>query len=213
MEILEGLGIQLIHEDDLSRWRAEKEGREVAAEGGTEDTLRLYMRQMGRAELLTPDEERRYFESIEASEGVCREVFNGFKFAAKMYAGVLDRLEGQSVRFDHVVSDAFEGDRDAYMKLIGRFRRDLARARSPKSVARCFERMCFNQKTLESLCEEALETRRMSKRQHRELWQALKDVQDSRARIVEANLRLVVSVVKKFARGSLISSKRAMRDL
>ena len=203
LEILEGLGIRLIREDDLSRWQAEKEGREVAAEGSTEDTLRLYMRQMGRVELLTPDEERRHFESIETSERVCREVFNGFKFAAKMYAGVLDRLEGQSVRFDHVVSDAFEGDRDAYMKLIGRFRRDLARARSPKSVARCFERMCFNQKTLESLCEEALETRRMSKRQHRELWQAFKDVQDSRARIVEANLRLVVSVVKKFANRGL----------
>lgn len=203
LEIFEGLGIRLIREDDLSRWRAEKEGREVAAEDGTEDTLRLYMRQMGRVELLTPDEERRHFESIEASERVCREVFNGFKFAARMYAGVLDRLEGQSVRFDHVVSEAFDGDRDAYMKLIGRFRRDLARARSPKSVARCFERMCFNQKTLESLCEEALETRRMSKRQHRELWQALKDVQDSRARIVEANLRLVVSVVKKFANSGL----------
>ena len=43
----------------------------------------------------------------------------------------------------------------------------------------------------------------MSKRQHRELWQALKDVQDSRARIVEANLRLVVSVVKKFANRGL----------
>ena len=43
-----------------------------------------------------------------------------------------------------------------------------------------------------------MESGKLSKRRHRELWLALKAARDARARIVEANLRLVVSIVKKF---------------
>lgn len=198
LKVLDALDIRLLREDEVERWRAERSGKPVEERDLGEDPVRMYMRQMGRVRLLTPDEESEVFVSLEAAERKCRELFNRYGFATKMYQKVLDQIENQSVRFDSVVSDAFEGGRDCYMALIPGFRRVLVRARSASAASRCFERMCFSQKTLETLCEETLETRKLSKSQHRELWRALKDARDARARIVEANLRLVVSVVKKF---------------
>ena len=198
LKVLDALDIRLLREDEVERWLAERSGKPVEERDLGEDPIRMYMRQMGRVQLLTPDEESDVFATLEAAERKCRELFNRYGFATKMYQKVLDQVENQSVRFDRVVSDKFEGDRDAYLALIPGFRRELCRARSGAAVSRCFDRLCFSQKTLESLCEEALESSKLSKRRHRELWLALKEARDARARIVEANLRLVVSIVKKF---------------
>ena len=198
LKVLDALDIRLIREDEVECWLAKRNGKSVEERDLGEDPVRMYMRQMGRVQLLTPDEESDVFATLEAAERKCRELFNRYGFAAKMYQKVLDQVENQSIRFDHVVSDKFEGDRNAYLALIPEFRRDLRRARSGVAVSRCFDRLCFSQKTLESLCEETLEMRKLSRRQRRELWLALKEARDARTRIVEANLRLVVSVVKKF---------------
>ena len=179
---------------------------------------------------------------------VCRKIFNRFAFAPRMYARVLDRLEGQSVRLDHVVSDEFEGCRDEYMGRIPAFRQALGRAKGSKQIAACFEMLQLSQKTLENLCAEADETlylpyrrlasqfaelmkKRPSKKRDAQiaalseemrrfearfgmsgvkfleefarLRTALRSVQAARTRVVEATLRLVVSVVKRFVNRGL----------
>lgn len=180
LKVLDALDIRLIREDEVERWETEKEGRQVEERDVGEDPIRTYMRQMGRLQMLTPAEESLAFATLAEAERKCCELFNRYGFATKMYQKILDQVETQSVRFDHVVSDRFEGDRDAYLALIPEFRKDLRSARSGDAVSGCFERMCFSQKTLESLCEETLERRKLSRRQHRELWLALKAAQDAR---------------------------------
>lgn len=199
LKLLDELGIGLIREDAVEQWKAAKaENGEVGADSG-EDPLRVYMRQMGKTALLTPEEEEAVFRTLEGSVRRCREIFNGLSFAPKMYLRTLDLIEGGRIeRFERVVSDKFEGDREKYVAKIPAFRQSLRRARSAAAVARCVMGMCFTSALMETLYEEALERYRTPQRRLQELRLALKEAHAARARIVEANLRLVVSVVKKF---------------
>ena len=243
LKALEMGGVEVIREEDVGTWRKARTGSAVETERMTEDPLRLYMRQMGRVNLLKPDEEEAAFRTIDEAQMFVRGSFCRFAFAPRMIARLLDRIEGQSIRFDHVVTDAYDGDRDAYVSRIPEFRRMLRKARSGVAVSRCLDELCIGQKALETLCSEAderiyLPYRRLSAQQAdlmrcrpsvrrtRELAaargemgryeasfgmpgarfletfgalrRALKDGQAARARVVEANLRLVVSVVKKY---------------
>ena len=203
-----------------------------------------YMRQMARAPMMTPDEEAAAFKAIAAAETTCRTLFNRFPFAPALYARLLDKIEGREARFDSIVSDAFPGDRAAYVAKIPELRRKLKRARSGTAAGRCMDEMFVSQRCFESLCEDvesrlcrpcealAAEKARLLARRpslkraaalagvrgrlvtfEKELGmgagefvekfgalrRALAAGQVARARVVEANLRLVVSVVKRFA--------------
>ncbi len=250
LKALEMQGVQVLREEDVALWKKAREGKASDVECTSEDPLRLYMRQMGRVNRLRQKEEEEIFRAIEESRAVVRDLFCRFAFAPKMFAGLLDRLEGQTVRFDHVVTDDYDGDRDAYVKRIPEFRRMLRKARSGAAVVRCLDVMCFAQKALEEMCEdvesriywpyvrlaarlEHLMKMRKSKQRDRDmskvraemarfedviggagsggkflesfekLRRALKDGQAARARVVEANLRLVVSIVKKYVNRGL----------
>lgn len=243
LKILEQLGVHVIKEEDIASWLAEKAGGRRQEPECTGDSIRMYMRQMGQAELLSPEEEWQIFKRIENAECECRRIFNRFAFAPKMYAGVLDKLEGQNIRFDHVVSDKYEFDRETYVGSIPALRRELNRAKSPRQNEACLKRLFYSQRILEELYAQTDETmflpyrrlvrdlvelqsvRASNKRDDRiakvrgamaefeeqfgvpgeefiedfsRLRTALREGQDARTRVIEANLRLVVSIVKRY---------------
>ncbi len=246
LEVLDALGVQVIAEDDVENWTSAKEGRALAESerdlGRDEDPIRTYMRQMGKVSLLPPGEEQKVFMRLEAAEKTVRALFNRLPLAGKMYLRALEKIEGQSERFDHFVTEKFDGDRGEYVARLPELRRAISRARPGKSMLRCFEKLCFSQKVLEEFCVEADERmyrpyralvgrlaenakRRKSKKRDREgarirremksieptfgmdrqefletfdaLKKALKEAQAARTLMVESNLRLVVSIVKK----------------
>ena len=90
-----------------------------------EDPIRMYLHQMGQVQLLSRDEEVTICQTIETAESKTRDMFNRFLFAPKMYADQLDKLEGQSERFDRIVTDKFEDNRDGYIEKIPGFRKQI----------------------------------------------------------------------------------------
>ena len=280
LKILEALGVQVLREEDVKKWLEAKNQKaadpKARAAEMIEDPIRMYLHQMGQVQLLSRDEEVTICQTIEDAEAKTRDMFNRFLFTPKMYADQLDKLEGQYERFDRIVTDKFDENRDAYIELIPGFRRQIAevekrlaeasskylatiakRRPTPAEVRgaekkllnaraalrQCFLDLSFKQKVLETLCADAderiylpyralvkrqaeLMRERPSKRrdnalaQNRakmeqlegqfgmpaeefmttfsELRKVLKAGQTARTKMVEANLRLVISIVKKY---------------
>ena len=280
LKILEALGVQVLREDDVKKFLDAKNAKQSDPKQRSsemiEDPIRMYLHQMGQVQLLKREEEVKICSIIEEAEAKTKDMFNRFLFAPSMYASLLDKLEGQRERFDRIVTDKFDDNRDAYMELIPQFRRQIkevdkrmreasakylslvAQRRPSPSALRgaekglanaraalrqCFEDLSYKQKVLETLCLDADEriylpysklrsdqakllTQRPSKKRDAELKalrekmakleslfgmpgeefmttfselrKVLKAGQVARTKMVEANLRLVISIVKKY---------------
>ena len=282
-QILDQLGVKVIADDDVEAFRANKDKQgdsrlqAARAQEMFDDPIRMYLHQMGQVPLLTREQEVDICQRIEESESKTKDMFNRFAFTPGMYMRLLDKLEAMQERFDRVVTDKFDDNRDSYMEQLPTFRKMLlgvaqrlldAHAKlsalqenrkkaTPQQLrgaekgvqnARAalqdaFQRLNFKQKVLETLCMEADETiylpyrEQLSRKvellnQHaskkrdaelvvvreklkkfeaqfgmppeeflttfKELRTVLRRGQEAREKMVEANLRLVISIVKKY---------------
>ena len=283
LAILQALNVDVIRAEDVETYRANKDKQgdsrlqAARAQEMFDDPIRMYLHQMGQVPLLSREQEVDICQRIEESEAKTKDMFNRFAFTPGMYMGLLDKLEGMQERFDRVVTDKFDDNRDAYMEQLPAFRKMLqnvaqrlneAQAKlaelqknrkkatpqqlrgaekgvqnARSALRQAFLDLNFKQKVLETLCDEAHETiylpfitlqerqrqlagERSSKRRDaelaevrenleklksklgmppdefrktfEELWVSLQRGREAREKMVEANLRLVISIVKKY---------------
>ena len=131
LSILQALGVDVIRPEDVDTYRALKEkrddGRLSAGRNAEifEDPIRMYLHQMGQVPLLSREQEVDICMCIEEAEAKLKDMFNRFAFTPVMYLELLDKLEGMQERFDRIVTDRFDDNRDSYMEQLPQFRKLL----------------------------------------------------------------------------------------
>lgn len=112
IEVLGAMGVKVERTDDPQREPAQRRAP------NTFNQIGMYLQQLASAPLLTKDEERMWFQIIDASSEKICDIFNRFLFAAEMYMCELQRLSTGDRYFDSIVSEDAKMRCSAYKKLI-----------------------------------------------------------------------------------------------
>ena len=123
VEGLKRLGIEFKDDEDL-----DDENFDKLAEGGSDDPVKTYLRQMGKTKLLTKQQEQEMAKTIRDAERQIKEIVGGFGNLPTRVLELCNSLLGASERFDHIVSEderKNSGSRDNYVKNMRPIRREI----------------------------------------------------------------------------------------
>lgn len=104
------------------------------------NSVGTYLHQIAHVKLLSKEEERMWFQIIDASSAKVSEIFSRFLFASGMYIRELQRLAAGDRHFDSIVSESVGMRCAAYKKAIPELCRCLADASDKLSGAEALSR-------------------------------------------------------------------------
>jgi len=123
---LSGMDIQILNQSEVERQKERKkeakelEGLSKRAEGSSDDPVRMYLKEMGSAPLLTREEEVEISKRIEKAQIQIEKIILRFRFSIRESISVADYLTQGKERFDKIIAEKNIADKQKYLKLIPR---------------------------------------------------------------------------------------------
>lgn len=123
MVLLGGLGVSVLHQSEVEKQKEKKESQETEAltkrsESSSEDPVRVYLKEMGTAPLLTREEEVEISKRIEKAELQTARLILRFRYSVREAFAIAAHLISGKERFDRVLADKDSPDRPAYIERL-----------------------------------------------------------------------------------------------
>jgi RNA polymerase primary sigma factor len=121
---LSGMDIQVQNQAEVERQKERKkeakelEGITKRTEGGTDDPVRMYLKEMGSVPLLTREEEVEISKRIEKAQIQIEKIIMRFRYSTREAISIANYLITNKERFDKVISEKEVTDKQHYLTIL-----------------------------------------------------------------------------------------------
>tara|TARA_R100000008_G_scaffold43466_1_gene25190 strand:- start:2062 stop:3225 length:1164 start_codon:yes stop_codon:yes gene_type:complete len=163
---------------------------QIKSKRATGDAVAVYLREMGKHELLTKEDEVNIFKRIERAQRKANRILDAQVGTYGRYTELGHKILNGEVKLSDVVNTE---SKDRYMKGLKHLLDVLTtRTNASKDPGRVYQRFHFKQSVINGWCEE------VANLGNEEMIKALKDLNKAKSEMIEANLRLVIAMAKKY---------------